>query len=76
MTSLWTDRTSLKKKIVEARKQHFLNCLMGKNLTAHESEEIIERIIHCNKILFELKMNEKMKISTKMNNITLEGREK
>lgn len=59
MKSLWKDRTSLKRKIVQSRKQHFLDSLLNNTLSIEESAEIIEKVIHCNKILFELKMYEK-----------------
>ena len=65
MKNSWIDRTDLKTKIMEARKQHFLSCLLDKELTVQESGEIIEKIIHCNKILFDLKMYEKNENSYK-----------
>lgn len=56
MKNSWNDRTNLKMKIVEARKQYFLDCLLNKTPSVFESEKIVEKIVHCNKILFELKM--------------------
>jgi len=45
-------------KVVESRKQHFLNRLLNEQISIEESEEIVENVVHCNKILFELKMSQ------------------
>ena len=45
-------------KLFESRKQYFLNRLLNENISVEESEEIVENVVHCNKILFELKMNQ------------------
>lgn len=59
MKNSWNDRTNLRYKVVNSRKQFFLNQLLNKELTVEESGQLIDKIICCNKILFDLKMNEK-----------------
>ena len=65
MKNSWKDRTNLKMKVVESRKQHFLNRLLNEQISIEESEEIVERVVHCNKILFELKMSQNCENPTK-----------
>ena len=65
MKNLWKDRTNLRKKMMESRKQHFLDRLLSNSLSVEETEEIIEKVVHCNKVLFELKMYERDENLTK-----------
>ena len=59
MENSWKDRTSLKRKIVESKKQQLLDMLLSNTLGVEETEKLIEKVVHCNKILFELQMYEK-----------------
>lgn len=65
MKNSWKDRTNLKVKMMETRKQHFLNRLLNEKISVEESEEIVEKVVHCNKILFELKMSQSCENHTK-----------
>lgn len=62
MTSSWNDngRRQLRKKIIESRKQHYLDRIMQGDLSPSQTEDVVKKVAKCNEILFQLAMSDNL----------------
>ena len=62
MTSSWNDsgRQQLRKKIIEGRKQHYLDRIMQGDLSPSQTEDAVKKVAKCNEILFQLEMSDNL----------------
>tara|TARA_B100000700_G_C15043148_1_gene856399 strand:- start:1284 stop:1487 length:204 start_codon:yes stop_codon:yes gene_type:complete len=54
----WCDRTNLKKQIISDRKKFYLDQIMSGDLSPEETEEVIQKVVKCNEILFNLSVQD------------------
>jgi len=54
----WCDSTNLKKQIISDRKKFYLDQIMSGDLSPEETEEVIQKVVKCNEILFNLSVQD------------------